>query len=159
MLRLLCSLSLLLLLACTGASEEQNEEIKLPFYRSNLLNLELLRDCNKEIFRYYEIGSKYPESSASLIKKLYSKGKVQISDNVSGYITFHFIVNCKGWMGEFIIYQLDQNFNRKKFDSSLIGSLQNFIEGLNNFKINKDKNYYYYFTFKIVNGHVIEILP
>lgn len=152
-------LFILILFSCKNYKEKENDQLQFPFNRYNLLKSDLLNECSKEVHKYYEISAKHPKSSVSLIKLLNERKGPQIKKNINGYITFSFIVNCKGQIGEFIIYQLDQDFNRKTYDEQSIEILREFILDMKDFKIYEDKNYYYYLTFKIGNGKVIDILP
>lgn len=81
----------------------------------------------------------------------------------SGYLNFRFVVNCKGTAGYFVTEQADLDFQKKQFHQATI---QHFFEIVNMLKewnpteIRKEKvDAYFYLTFKLEHGELIEILP
>lgn len=83
--------------------------------------------------------------------------------NESGYLTFRFVLNCKGEVGRFMTEESDLDFNKKQFDKETVTHFYNIVYQQKNWqactgdKISQDA--YTYITFKLKDGKVIEILP
>jgi len=81
----------------------------------------------------------------------------------SGYLTFRFYVNCKGEAGRFVIEQADLDFQRKEFNSETIAHFLELLKGLKEWTpthFGEDKiDATFYFTFKLKDGELIEIMP
>jgi len=83
--------------------------------------------------------------------------------NESGYLTFRFVVNCKGEMGRIITEEADLNFKNKIFNEATTTNFYNILKEMKDWipvKI-KDNNVnaYFYLTFKLKDGELIELLP
>jgi hypothetical protein len=95
----------------------------------------------------------------SLLLKQYNPDKY----NDSGYLTFRFILNCKGEVGRFVIEEADLNFEDYSFDEGLKKELLEFTRNLDSWRPlcfrEENKDVYMYLTYKIKDGKVIEILP
>jgi len=88
-------------------------------------------------------------------EKLYSE---------SGYLTFRFVVNCKGEIGRVIAEQADLDFQRKQFNEATINHFYHILQQLTDWIPIKNRNKdavdaYHYLTFKLKEGKLIEILP
>ncbi len=83
--------------------------------------------------------------------------------NQSGYITFRFIINCEGTLGNFEIHELGIDYKEKKFQESLVVHLQELLLQLNEWKAfsRGDSTFdsFHFITFKIDNGELVDILP
>lgn len=83
--------------------------------------------------------------------------------NESGYITFRFIINCEGQIGRFHMYCVGNDYKKKKFHASLTDQLYQLLSSLDTWQpltvgdVIFDSHIYY--TFKIENGELVEILP
>ena len=81
----------------------------------------------------------------------------------SGYITFRFIINCKGEAGRYEIREVGMDFKDKKFHPELVDRLFERVKTLkqwNPVEFYGDRyDSFYHLTFKIVNGEIDEILP
>ena len=83
----------------------------------------------------------------------------------SGYLTYRFVLNCKGEVGRFITEEADLDFNKKQFNQETISHLYEIVSKQKNWKtcfsrrINKALDAYLYLTFKLKDGKIIEILP
>ncbi len=86
-------------------------------------------------------------------------------NNESGYLTFRFIVNCKGEAGRFITEESSLEFEPKAFSKSTVNHLYEILQEHGKWKallIGKEKkarDAYTYLTFKLKDGAIIEILP
>ena len=122
--------------------------------------------CPKIYGYLYSVGGKYPENSASLLKKvqtfLQEKNENYLN---SGYITFRFMVDCEGKLLRKIhVLQTDEKYSPCHFNKNLVNELFTFLKTLNEWKIAKSKEgdtylYKAFLTFKIKNGKVINIIP
>jgi len=84
-------------------------------------------------------------------------------ESENGYLTIRFIVNCKGQSGRFRMQELDLNLNEQKFNPLLSEQLMQLTKGIKKWNIQQSKDtvydYYYYLTFKIMDGEINELLP
>ena len=149
-------LLLIFLFSCKNDKVYKNDSF--PFFRDKKEFPEHLKNCSDKITYYYNINGKYPKSTNSLISQL-RQYNLSFNPKDKGYITYSFIVNCEGKPGRFIINQLDDSFEKANFDSKSINQIKRFILNLNEFRTFKDLNYHLYFTFKLKNGKIVDILP
>ncbi len=139
-------------------------------FLENALYMDTMSDrtikCNNYTAYFYQVGGKYPENSASLLKELllFQHDKTQF-DSGNGNITFRFTVNCEGQvMRKVQVIQTDEKYNLTHFQKPLIDQLFLFFKSLKKWKIVKDRNaeplnYHAFITFKIKNGKVTNIIP
>jgi hypothetical protein len=115
---------------------------------------------------YYQVGGKYPVSSASLLKDAQTfLAKTAGSYEGTGYITFRFTIDCEGKMRKRVqVLQTDDKYRNLHFDKNLVNDLYLFTQTLDKWNIARSKNettYFYkaFLTFKIKDGKVINIIP
>ena len=81
----------------------------------------------------------------------------------SGYLTFRFIINCKGKIGYFTTEQAGLDFKKKSFNPKTVEHLYGIATTLSPWRattIRKEiRDSYAYLTFKLKDGKVIELLP
>lgn len=81
----------------------------------------------------------------------------------TGYITFRFVINCKGEAGRFVTESVGHDFEKKEFNPKIVDGLYKALSQLKGWQPIQfyDDKYdsYYHITFKIVNGELLEILP
>lgn len=83
--------------------------------------------------------------------------------NQSGYITYRFIINCEGKAGRFHLYCVGTDYKAKEFHPELTDQLYHLLSSLDTWQsmtigdVIFDSHIYY--TFKIENGELVEILP
>jgi hypothetical protein len=122
--------------------------------------------CPKAYAYFYSVNGKYPENSASLLKKvqLFLQQKNENYVN-SGYITFRFIVDCDGKpLPKTQVLQTDEKYAACHFNKNLVNELFAFFKTLDKWVIARSKagypySYKAFLTFKIKNGKVINIIP
>lgn len=122
--------------------------------------------CAQQYAYFYSVGGKYPENSATLLKKVqtYLQQKNESYTN-SGYITFRFMIDCEGKpLAKTRVLQTDENYVTCHFEKKLVDELFAFYKTLDKWKIIKSKegvsySYKAFITFKIRNGKVINIIP
>lgn len=81
----------------------------------------------------------------------------------SGYVTFRFIINCKGQPGWFEILQTNLDYEEAVLEKNLINHLLEITKKPENWAVRTLKSeaidYYMYITYRIKNGKIAEILP
>lgn len=111
---------------------------------------------------FYSFHIKYPLSSENLTEQA-NKMLVSHPEEIDGFITIRFTVNCKGQTSLYKTYQIDNKYQQTTFDQNYVETLLNFVKTLKNWPIarHEDKtfDYYTYFTFKIEHGIITEIIP
>lgn len=158
-------IALLISLIFCQLSTEGQENIASEYGLDTLFSNH--ESCEKgPIYEYFTYHTKYPESSMSLLKKVRDRIALHhITLSKNGFITFRFTINCQGQVSCFKLYLLDENYAETKFDKQLILFLYDFIKGLKDWKIIKDKsgqlisNYNSYISFQIKNGEIISLAP
>jgi len=82
---------------------------------------------------------------------------------VSGYLTFRFVVNCKGKAGWFITEQADLDFQPTTFPDETINHLHRILAEVSSWQAcevrEEARDAYTYITFKLKHGKIIEFLP
>jgi hypothetical protein len=84
--------------------------------------------------------------------------------NNSGNITVHFDVNCYGKSGNFKTETCDNNYKPNTMDSELVSTFLDLTKALNGWypaigEAGEAVNSHKFFTFKLTNGALIDILP
>lgn len=96
----------------------------------------------------------------NIIHSRIDKGKLH---DESGYLTFRFIVNCKGEAGLFTTEQADLNYKEKSFNKETVDHLHNIVYELKTWSpcvIEEEaRDSYFYITFRMKNGEIIDVLP
>lgn len=123
--------------------------------------------CGKysQIFDYYNgnpdghfIGGK-----GGLWKAILPKLEKEKITGQSGYLTFRFIINCEGKIGNFITEQADLDFQKTKFSAKTVNHFFGIMRTLTKWqpchiqKVPRDS--YAYLTFKLRDGELVELLP
>lgn len=119
--------------------------------------------CTDFIFEYYNSepngGYKYGKN----VLRDTIENKFSYNGHDSGYLTFRFVVNCKGEAGRYQIVENDLDLKPKKFDQDLVLHLFSITQELKEWRPvmweNQSRDYYMYITYKIRDGQIIEILP
>lgn len=116
-------------------------------------------------YQYYNgtsSGIQYKGEKLNIIRKL-EKENIQASEDINGYITIRFLVNCEGKTGLFRVTVIDSDYRRMHHDSQLADKLLIFTKSLDGWLPieieGKKVDYYQYLTYKIKHGKVSEILP
>ncbi len=81
----------------------------------------------------------------------------------SGYLTFRFVINCKGKAGWFVTEMADLDYQKIVFKKETINHLGKIVADLDYWQATvrrgEVRDAYAYLTFKLRNGKIIEILP
>ncbi|MGL4630605.1 MAG: hypothetical protein ACRCVT_05295 [Leadbetterella sp.] len=111
---------------------------------------------------YFTFKAKYPLSSETLAENINAILNYK-PQNINGFITVRFLVNCARQTGEHEIYQIDTHYQQTVFDPKYVDQILHFVKSLQDWKlgIHKEKtyDYYAYLTFKIEQGFVKEVVP
>jgi hypothetical protein len=115
-------------------------------------------------YEYYGCGTTYKGGAKALKSYLLAHYQYKpVYKNVSGYITIRFLVSCKAQTDRFRVFQVDENYQKTKFDAGCIIQLIKLCKSLNKWvagSLNgKPVNTYYYLNFKMFKGRMMEITP
>lgn len=123
--------------------------------------------CYKEkIFPFYygRNPASYTHGKDSLKTFIYEQVDPSISfhgDN--GYLTFRFIINCKGETGQFVIEELALDFTTSSMDKKFVNHIFEIVKSLDEWNPISFEGFDYdsfiHLTFKVTNGTIVEILP
>ncbi|AXT55240.1 hypothetical protein D1815_05520 [Aquimarina sp. AD1] len=128
--------------------------------------LELCTD-QEFIADYYNGGNDragFIGGKGSLKRLIFSKLDINKLRDQSGYLTFRFVINCKGEAGKFTTDQsADFEYNKKQFPEETSMHLYNILSEVKEWKPciirNKKRDSYFYITFILNNGKIQDILP
>lgn len=119
--------------------------------------------CPERIVAYFQLKGKYPESPRILVQKADSVLAPVRDPGINGYITYQLLVDCKGTPSAFRLLQTDAQYQPATFPKATVDALYFFVRGLKGWKPGhvRDQDVYYkaYLSFKIRNGHVVEVSP
>lgn len=123
--------------------------------------------CGKrsQIFDYYngDPDGHFIGRKGGLWKAILPKLEKDKIAGQSGYLTFRFIINCEGKIGNFTTEQADLDFQKTEFSAQAVNHIFSIVRTLNKWqpcliqKVPKDS--YAYLTFKLKDGELIELLP
>ena len=117
------------------------------------------------IFDYYNgtPDGRYEGGKGALRRTIIPQVDKEKLNNESGYLTFRFVINCKGETGRFVTEQADLDFQKKEFNKETVTHLFEIVESLEKWQPakvqEKLRDSYAYLTFKLKDGEIIEFLP
>ena len=123
--------------------------------------------CGKEldITDYYNSdpdGGFFPDKRAFL-SSFRQNVDTALFEDVSGYLTFRFVINCKGDAGRFTTEMASLDFKPADFPKNLVQNLFDFLKNRKEWATTdlneKATDTYFYVTFKFNNGKLENILP
>jgi hypothetical protein len=123
------------------------------------------RVCSQEfIAQYYSFGGEvYIGEKPAIVSFFRQHYKGEGLSKENGYVTIRFIVNCEGKSGRFRVREMDFDYQPKQFNKQLISQLVVLTKRLDGWQPAQNEgkfyDYYYYLTFKIVEGQIQTILP
>lgn len=122
--------------------------------------------CDYEaVHQYYNFGKglQYKGEKIKINEHFQGKLKTKEQPGESGFLTIRFIVNCEGETGRYRVQGMDNDYRPKDFNDELTAQLLNLTKQLTGWIPGEYEarrfDYYQYLTFKIENGHLIEIMP
>ncbi len=119
----------------------------------------------KGIFDYYNSTPdvRYADGKGQMKKIIKSKLEREKLQGQSGYLTFRFVVNCKGETGRYVIEQSDLDYQKKRFPKETVDHLYGITYSLNKWEPavirEEGRDAYVYLTYKLQNGVVTDVLP
>ena len=166
--KLLCALVLLGFLGCSKGQETASTYPNTigDIVYDGTMDDPLFKACDPDkIIQYYHLGMGIPYKGEKAAIKFYFKENFDPIDvpDENGYITIRFIVNCQGKTGRFRTTEMDLEYNKKSFPSSISNQIKELTYGLNEWlpgeRGEKMYDYYQHLIFKIRNGDIVEIMP
>lgn len=160
-----------LLIVCLSCSR-QTEEIKEYPNQIGDISFDATVDdanfkiCNPEsIYQYYNFGKGLQYiGEKSKINEIFNSGfEGKEIDSETGFLTIRFVVNCEGKTGRFRVQGMDNDYKAREFDTNIVQELLRITKSLDGWVIGGGEtnkvDYYQYLTFKLLSGHLIEIMP
>jgi hypothetical protein len=116
------------------------------------------------VYAYFQVKGKYPESTQTLTRWADSAVRDHNAfGNANGYISFRVLIDCAGKLAAVKVLQADERYEPCFFPSALVEGLYTFIQSLKSWKkassAGRPVNYFSYFSFKIEEGHVVQVSP
>lgn len=122
-------------------------------------------DHEKNIADYYNStpDGRYIHSKRAMLDTIYANlDKSKLFDK-SGRLVFRFVVNCEGKAGRFIAKGYDMDYQPMEFHQETVNHLFEILQKLEEWRPvvlrNEARDAYFYTTFNIENGEIINILP
>lgn len=119
----------------------------------------------RRIADYYNStpDGRYLHSKRAMLDTIYSNlDKAKLFDQ-SGRLVFRFVVNCEGKAGRFVAEGYDLNYQPMEFHQETIDHLYGILQKLEDWRTvvirDEVRDAYFYITFNIDNGQIIDILP
>lgn len=129
----------------------------------NALGAKEFKTCDNYVYEYYNSfpHGGFKHGKKALRDSVMSKYKTVGTD--AGYLTFRFVVNCQGKAGRYQIIENDLNHVPTTLNKNLVSKLFQITQDLKEWKQitldNQYRDYYFYITYKLRDGKIIEILP
>ncbi len=105
----------------------------------------------------------YLRNKNNLEKELRSSIDENKLNKESGYLTFRFIVNCKGVAGLFVAEGVDENYQFKEFSKPVVDHFYQALKSLGRWRSvvlnGESQDAHFYITFKLKDGKITDILP
>lgn len=125
--------------------------------------------CNEgEVKQYYvryssDVPPGYKGEKRAMTREILSAYHPPASSTDNGYVTVRFMVNCVGETGRFRMETMDLNYKSYNFSSDIPSQILTIVKNLEGWiprrSEGQEVDYYQYLTFKIQNGHIINIMP
>lgn len=81
----------------------------------------------------------------------------------TGLLRIRFVVNCHGKAGRFRLLAMDQNYEEMDFSDTIVDQLLGLTKSYDAWRVlsydSMESDYYFYVTFKLDDGHILEVLP
>lgn len=119
----------------------------------------------QEIADYYNSDDdvRYIGDKGEMMKIIRSQLDRKKLNEESGYLTFRFVVNCKGEAGRFVTEQASLDYAAKQFPKEAIDHLYQITAGLEQWRPSvirdEPRDAYVYITYKLQNGTLTDVLP
>lgn len=127
------------------------------------LKSENFETCSDYIFDYYNPERATYSKGKNGLRKLVLENYQNKGYSDSGYLTFRFLINCKGESGRYVIHQNDLELEPTKLNYDLVQQLYTITLLLDQWNPNiieeEAVDSYMYITYRIEHGEITEILP
>jgi hypothetical protein len=164
-IRVLLIFSLTFLMACNQPQPDYQRDIGY-IDPVTALGDKSFKPCYEDfILQYYNTAPAkgFKSGKKELRKYVFDQFKIIPGNKDSGYLTFRFVVNCKGQAGRYEIFENDLDYHLTRFDPKLKDHLFKITQELKEwapiFVENEPHDYYMYLTYRFKNGELLEILP
>lgn len=132
--------------------------------KNNFSPIKSFKTCNTlRPIEYYNFNPdfKYVDGNDFVLKKVNENAPIGMQED--GYITIHFLVNCKGKLGQIGLEQMDFNFQSTAFNTALVHHLIDEVLKLDNWPETSDNpsepSIHAFMMFKIENGKITDLCP
>ncbi len=123
--------------------------------------------CNheREIVDYYwsNPDARYINGKRAMLDTIYTNVDESKLIGQNGRLVFRFVVNCEGDAGRFIAEGYDQNYQKVEYDTETVNHLFDVLQKLKKWEPvlfgDEFQDAYFYITFTIENGEIVDILP
>lgn len=118
-----------------------------------------------EIADYYNSNDdvRYAGDKGAMMEIIRSKVDYKKIKPESGYLTFHFVVNCHGEAGRFVVDQASLDYQDMQFSRQTIEHLYEISYGLKKWRPSaiqeEPRDSYVYLSYKLQNGVITDVLP
>lgn len=123
--------------------------------------------CNheREIADYYwsNPDARYSEGKRAMLDTIYAHVDESKLVGPNGKLVFRFVVNCEGQAGRFVAEGFDLDYQRTDFNQETVDHLFGILQKLEKWEPvlfgDELQDAYFYITFNIENGEIVDILP
>lgn len=156
--------------------EVDNNSFTIQYYRGNEKILERFKIAKKrnlpidppfysrclegQAGQYYHDDITYQKGNEYLVQKISQNAPMDRGD---GYITVHFVLNCKGELGRIGLEQMDRNYQAASFSPALVKHIIAEVVQLKDWPEVKPgyfyKDVHAFLMFKIENGKITDLCP
>lgn len=161
----------LIIASCDGSKEHRQVPKEYPRhigdaeFDQNLDSPDFTLCYPNHVAQYFNYGDglEYDGEKTAIVDVFRESYDPSLSLPESGLLRIRFIVNCQGKTGRFRLLGMDENYNEKVFDISIIDQVLNICRSLDGWNVKYDKgnaiDYYQYLIFKFEEGEIVEIMP
>jgi hypothetical protein len=115
-------------------------------------------------YRFGELNDKSFREISTYFREDYEASKMKLLPNNNGIITVQFKINCNGEAGKFNAFSCDLSYNKNEIHPEIIEYFLQKTKNLGGWKKVVDAdgviaNTHKFYSFRIVNGELTEILP
>lgn len=123
----------------------------------------LTKALDTSVLEHWFVKGKYPESSERLVLRANEALSKVKAPEASGYITYRMIIGVDGVLQSWELLQSDNSYMAVQFSAELVDALYHFVKDLKGWRKGiyekRAVQYRTYLSFKIHNGHVLEVSP
>ncbi len=123
------------------------------------------QNCNIGRLPQYYAYKEKPFAKGKLHFERYIRASYEVpkSSEESGLLRIRFTVNCHGESGRFRLLSMNENYEEMSFSDDIVDQLLTSTKDYKEWRVlsynGMESDYYFYVTFKIKNGQILEVLP